>query len=88
MIDAIQAGRDVMGDDGPLQLTRSELRTIQHNLGDMHGRHASTAKHLLLRLTDAMAGKPQSLIAAGQHDGGARAAQEAQLRQRVAQVAS
>ena len=27
----------------------------------MHGRHASTAKHLLLRLTDALAGKPQSL---------------------------
>jgi hypothetical protein len=26
----------------------------------MHGRHASTAKHLLLRLTDAKAGKPQS----------------------------
>jgi hypothetical protein len=65
VIDAIQAGRDVMGDDSPLQLTRSELRTIQHNLGDMHGRHASTAKHLLLRLTDAMAGKPQSLSLPG-----------------------
>jgi hypothetical protein len=65
VIDAIQAGRDVMGDDSPLQLTRAELRTIQHNLGDMHGRHASTAKHLLLRLTDAMAGKPQSLSLPG-----------------------
>ena len=43
----------------------------------MHGRHASTAKHLLLRLTDAIAGKPQSSVAAGQHDGRARAAQEA-----------
>ena len=60
VIDAIQAGRDVMGSDSPLQLTRHELKTIQHNLGDMHGRHASTAKHLLLRLTDALAGKPQS----------------------------
>ena len=57
---AIQAGRDLMGRDGPLQLTRSELRTVQHNLGDMHGRHASTAKHLLLRLTDVIAGHTQS----------------------------
>jgi hypothetical protein len=61
VIDAIDAGHDVMGADGPLQLTRAELRTIQHNLRDMHGRHAATAKHLLLRLTDAMAGEPQSL---------------------------
>ena len=65
VIDAIQAGDDVMGHDSPLQLTRAELRTIQHNLRDMHGRHSSTAKHLLLRLTDAKAGKPESLIAAG-----------------------
>ena len=50
-----------MGKDSPLQLTRAELRTIQHNLRDMHGRHASTAKHLLQRLRDAKAGKPQSL---------------------------
>jgi 5-methylcytosine-specific restriction endonuclease McrA len=49
-----------MGKEGPLQLTRTELRTIQHNLRDMHARHASTAKHLLLRLNDAKAGKPVS----------------------------
>ena len=61
VIDAIQTGRDVMGSDSPLRLTRAELRTIEHNLRDMHGRHASTAKQLLLRLTDAKAGKPQSL---------------------------
>jgi len=60
VIDAIQSGRDVMGKEGPLQLTRAELRTIQHNLRDMHARHASTAKHLLLRLNDAKAGKPVS----------------------------
>jgi hypothetical protein len=61
VIDAIQAGRDVMGSESPLQLTRHELRTIQHNLRDMHGRHAATAKHLLQRLTDALAGEPESL---------------------------
>jgi uncharacterized protein DUF262/uncharacterized protein DUF1524 len=60
VIDAIEAGRDIMSSDSPLQLTRPELRTIQHNLRDMHERHASTAKHLLLRLTDAKAGNPQS----------------------------
>ena len=62
VIDAIESGRDVMGKDGPLQLTRAELRTIQHNLRDMHGRHASTAKHLLLRLTDAKVGRPESSL--------------------------
>ena len=61
VIDAIESGHDVMGKDSPLQLTRAELRTIQHNLRDMHGRHASTAKQLLQRLTDTIAGKPQSL---------------------------
>lgn len=60
VIDAIESGRDVMGKDSPLQLTRSELRTIQHNLRDMHARHASTAKQLLLRLNDVKAGKPVS----------------------------
>jgi Protein of unknown function DUF262/Protein of unknown function (DUF1524) len=65
VIDAIEAGRDVMGSESPLQLTRAELRTIQHNLRDMHGRHATTAKLLLLRLTDAKAGMPQSLSLPG-----------------------
>jgi hypothetical protein len=60
VIDAIQDGRDVLGRDSPLQLSRPELRTIQHNLRDMHGRNPSTAKHLLLRLTDLKAGRPQS----------------------------
>ncbi len=63
--DAIGAGRDVMGSDSPLLLTRQELRTIQHHLRDMHGRHATTAKHLLQHLTDAKAGKPQSLSLPG-----------------------
>jgi hypothetical protein len=61
VIDAIESGRDVTGKDSPLQLTRAELRTIQHNLRDMHGRHASTAKQLLLRLNDVKAGQPVSL---------------------------
>jgi hypothetical protein len=33
---------------------------MQYNLRDLHARDASTAKHLLLRLTDHMAGNPQS----------------------------
>ena len=34
---------------------------MQHNVRNLHGLSASTAKHLLLRLTDAVAGQPQSL---------------------------
>jgi Protein of unknown function DUF262/Protein of unknown function (DUF1524) len=60
VIDDIQAGRDMFGRDSPLQLSQKDLRTIQHNLRDLHGRNPPTAKHLLLRLTDMKAGESQS----------------------------
>jgi hypothetical protein len=61
VITAIREGRDLFAPDSPLEFSRHDLRTIQHNLRDLHVRNASTAKHLLLRLTDVRAGKPQSL---------------------------
>lgn len=58
---AIDNGDDLEGAGNPLEFTRQELRTIQHNLRDLHARNAPAAKHLLMRLTDQKAGRPQLL---------------------------
>ncbi len=57
---AIRNGRGLDSADSPLELSRQELRTIQHNLRALHERNAQAAKHLLLRLSDFKAGAPQS----------------------------
>jgi hypothetical protein len=61
VVAAIRDGRDLYAADSPLEFTRPELRTIQHNLRDLHARNPAVAKQLLLRLTDVKAGTPQSL---------------------------
>jgi hypothetical protein len=58
---AIRNGEDLKAQNGVLSFSRQDVRTMQYNLRDLHARDASTAKHLLLRLTDHMAGEPQSL---------------------------
>ncbi len=57
---AIRDGEDLKAANGVLSFSRQDVRTMQYNLRDLHARDASTAKHLLLRLTDHMAGNPQS----------------------------
>jgi hypothetical protein len=59
IVRAIREGRDLRGPHSPLSLTRDELRTIQHNLRDLHARSSPIAKLVLLRINDHMAGKPQ-----------------------------
>src|SRR5262245_51233304 len=59
---AIRHGEDLKAANGVLNFSRQDVRTMQYNLRDLHARDASTAKHLLLRLTDHMAGNPQSLL--------------------------
>lgn len=56
VVAAIRDGRDLGQTDSPLELTRHELKTIQHNLRDLHDRNAPAAKHLLLRLNERKAG--------------------------------
>lgn len=60
VVAAIRAGGSLDSPDGPLDLTRQELRTVLHNLRDLHARNALAAKHLLMRLADQKAGEPQS----------------------------
>lgn len=57
---AIRNGEDLKAANSVLNFSRQDVRTMQYNLRDLHARDASTAKHLLLRLTDHMAGDPQS----------------------------
>jgi hypothetical protein len=57
---AIRTGKDLDDPNGPFAFTRNDLRTIQYNLRDIHGRQSKTAKHLLLRLNDLAAGSPVS----------------------------
>jgi hypothetical protein len=58
---AVQDNKDLDAPHSALEFTRQELRTIQHNLRDLHTRNASTAKLLLLRLTDVATGAPVSM---------------------------
>jgi hypothetical protein len=57
---AVANGSDLEGPGSPLELSRPELKTIEHNLRDLHLRNAPAAKHLLLRLGDVKAGAPES----------------------------
>jgi hypothetical protein len=61
VMHAIRHGRDLRGPTGPLHLSRDELRTIHHNLRDLHARSAPLAKLVLLRLNDHLAGSPQGV---------------------------
>jgi uncharacterized protein DUF262/uncharacterized protein DUF1524 len=61
VVSAIREGRSLDGPDSPLELTRQELRTIQHNLRDLHARNAPAAKHLLMRLSEHKARPQQHL---------------------------
>jgi hypothetical protein len=61
VVHAIRNGRDLRNQASPLHLTREELRTIHHNLRDLHDRSAPIAKLVLLRLNDQIAGSPQNL---------------------------
>ena len=56
VVAAIRNGRDLDRADSPLELTRQELRAVQHNLRDLHERNAPAAKHLLMRLTEQKTG--------------------------------
>jgi Protein of unknown function DUF262/Protein of unknown function (DUF1524) len=58
---AVRDNADLDAANSPFEFTRQELRSIQHNLRDLHARNPSTAKHLLLRLADIAAGEPVSL---------------------------
>jgi hypothetical protein len=62
VVSSIRRGRDLDAPDSPLMFSRQELRTMQYNLRNVHGLNASTAKHLLMRLTDARAGRPESAL--------------------------
>jgi len=61
IVHAIRNGHNLKDETSPLALTREELRTIHHNLRDLHARSAPMAKLVLLRLNDHMAGGPQVL---------------------------
>jgi hypothetical protein len=62
VIQALRQGDDLRGLASPLRLTRDEQGTIRHNLHDLHARSAPLAKLVLLRINEAMAGRPQSLV--------------------------
>ncbi len=61
VVHAIRSNRDLKSDASPLNLARDELRTIHHNLRDLHARSAPMAKLVLLRLNDHMAGSAQDV---------------------------
>jgi hypothetical protein len=60
VVATVRDGRDLNAPDSPLEFSRQELRTIQHNLRDLHARNPSVAKQLLMRLADIKARGPQS----------------------------
>lgn len=61
VVQAISTNRDLRSKTSPLDLARDELRTIHHNLRDLHARSAPMAKLVLLRLNDHLAGSAQSV---------------------------
>jgi hypothetical protein len=61
VVHAMRDSQSLKGAASPLALSREELRTIHHNLRDLHARSAPMAKLVLLRLNDQMAGGPQAL---------------------------
>jgi len=61
VVQAISANRDLKSEASPLNLSRDDLRTIHHNLRDLHARSAPMAKLVLLRLNDHLAGSAQNV---------------------------
>lgn len=61
VVHAIRNDRDMKSAASPLDLARDELRSIHHNLRDLHARSAPMAKLVLLRLNDHLAGSPQGV---------------------------
>ena len=61
VVQAIHQGQDLDGPASALHLTREEQANIHYNLRDLHARSAPTAKLVLLRLNDQMAGRRQRL---------------------------
>jgi uncharacterized protein DUF1524 len=61
VVNALHQGDDLRSAASPLMLTRDEQSSIRHNLRDLHARSAPLAKLVLLRLSEEMAGRPQSL---------------------------
>ncbi len=61
VVHAISIGRDLRSETSPLDLARDELRTIHHNLRDLHARSAPMAKLVLLRLNDHLADSAQNV---------------------------
>jgi hypothetical protein len=60
VLAAVRAGT-ADAPDGPLELSRDELRNIAWNLRSLHARSQLTCKLLLMRLSDELAGAPQGL---------------------------
>jgi hypothetical protein len=61
VVSAIRKGGNLFAEGGPLDLTREELRNIQYHLRTLPARNSPAAKLLMMRLTDALAGRPESL---------------------------
>ncbi|KAB2851763.1 MAG: DUF262 domain-containing protein [Hyphomicrobiaceae bacterium] len=61
IISALRNGHDLKATPSPLELSNDELRTIDYNLRNLHARNASTAKLVLLRLNDRIAGAAQTI---------------------------
>lgn len=61
VVQAISANRDLKSEASPLNLSRDDLRTIHHNLRDLHARSAPMAKLVLLRLNDHLAASAQNV---------------------------
>lgn len=61
VVQAIRHDRDLRNAGSPLNLARDELKSIHHNLRDLHARSAPMAKLVLLRLNDHLAGNPQGV---------------------------
>ncbi len=61
IISALRNGADLKATPSALELSNDELRTIDYNLRNLHARSASTAKLVLLRLNDQIAGTAQAI---------------------------
>lgn len=57
ILDAIKAGRDLTAPESPTRLPPDDLRTVQFNLRDLHGRNQQACKLVLLRLNDVIIGR-------------------------------
>jgi len=60
---AIEKGRAVMAENGPLDHTAEEIRNIRHNLRDLHPRSQLSCKLVLMRLESEISGDAKRLDA-------------------------